>query len=72
MNLAELRKNEFKDLLETNELIFIEKEFAVLVDLPTLGACTYYPKANKLHIHKDNKWELNGYYYTKNHLKINK
>jgi len=33
-----------------------------------LGAVTYYPKKNRLIIHKKNKWYDDGFYFVKNHL----
>lgn len=70
--MQEVRRNEFKDLLEMNELMFVEHTDFVKVDIPELGACTYYPKKNRLNIHRGNKWESDGYYFVKNHLNSKK
>ncbi len=67
--MTELRKNEFKDLLEMNELLFIEQAHFIQADIPKLGNITYYPKSNKLQISNGNKWENDGYNYTKSFLK---
>lgn len=66
--MKKLRKNEFIDLLQINELIYEELEHSVLADIPKLGSVTYYPKSNKLQIHKGNKWIENGFYFIKKHL----
>lgn len=67
--MKDLRKNEFKDLLEMNELLFEEKDYSIVADLPKLGNITYYPKSNKIQVHKTNTWIENGFIYTKNLLK---
>lgn len=67
--MTELRKNEFKDMLEMNELLFIDNGSFIQADIPNLGEITYYPKANRLQINKVNRWENDGFYYVKNHLK---
>ena len=64
-----LRRNEFKDLLEMNELLFEEKEYSIVSDLPKIGTITYFPKSNKLQVHKTNEWIDNGFIYVKNLLK---
>lgn len=69
--MTELRKNEFKSLLEMNELIFLEYQDFIKADLPELGEVTFYPKKNRLNIHKCNRWESNGFYFIKNHLNKN-
>lgn len=69
MALETIRRNEFKDLLEVNELIFEEHEFRIVAQLPEIGAVTYFPKADKLQIHSDNDWKKDGYYFVKNHIK---
>jgi len=55
--MEQLRKNEFKDLLEMNELLFVEENHFVKADIPQLGNITYYPKSNRLQINKGNKWK---------------
>lgn len=67
--MQEVRRNEFKDLLEMNELMFVESTDFIKVDIPELGECTYYPKKNRLNIHRGNKWESDGFYFVRNHLK---
>lgn len=67
--MKELRKNEYIDLLEMNELIFEDKEHSIVADIPKIGNTTYYPKSNKVLIHKENKWEEDGFYYIKKTLK---
>lgn len=67
--MNELRRNEFKDLLEMNELLFEETSSFIKADIPKIGEITYYPKANKLQICKGNIWKEDGFYFVKNHLK---
>lgn len=67
--MEKLRRNEFKDLLEINELMFEEKQYSIVSDIPKIGTITYYPKSNKLNIHKSNKWIENGFIYIKTTLK---
>lgn len=66
--MKELRSNEFKSLLEMNELLFWEYPSFIKADIPGIGEITYYPKANKIQICKGNKWIENGFYFVKNHL----
>jgi hypothetical protein len=66
--MEQLRKNEFKDLLEMNELLYEEFAYHIRADIPEIGEVTYYPKKNRLNIHKSNKWQDNGFYFIKNHL----
>lgn len=70
--MKEIRSNEFKDLLEMNELMFVEETDFIRADIPQLGAVTYYPKKNRLNVHKGNKWESDGFYFVRNHLKKGK
>lgn len=67
--MKELRKNEFKDLLEINELLYQDMGTYIRADIPKLGEITYYAKSNRIQICKGNKWEDDGYYFIKNHLK---
>ncbi|MNX69561.1 hypothetical protein D3C86_1007830 [compost metagenome] len=67
--MKDIRRNEFKDLLEMNELMFVEETDYIRADIPKLGEVTYYPKKNRLNIHKGNRWESDGYYFVKNHIK---
>lgn len=67
--MEQLRKNEFKDLLEMNEFLFIEEKTFIKADIPKLGNITYYPKSNRLQINKGNEWKDDGFYFVKNHLK---
>ena len=63
-------KNELLDLLDSNEIIFVEKENNSMLFLHTkLGSCTYWVNKDKVHIHKGNKWENNGFYFLKNSFK---
>lgn len=66
--MQEVRRNEFKSLLEMNELMFFEYTDFIKADIPELGEVTFYPKKNRLNIHKGNKWESDGFYFVKNHL----
>lgn len=66
--MQEVRRNEFKDLLQMNELMFVENTDFIKVDIPELGACTYYPKKNRLNIHRENKWESDGFYFVRSHI----
>lgn len=67
--MTELRRNEFKDLLEMNEIIFIEHPHFIQSNISKIGNINYYPKSDKLQIHKTNKWELDGFNFIKTHLK---
>ena len=66
--MKELRANEFKSLLEMNELLFWEYPTFIKADIPRLGEITYYPKANRVQISKGNTWQDDGFYFIKNHL----
>ena len=67
--MTELRKNEFKDLLEMNEILVLEFEHYIAADIPEIGTINYYPKSNRIQIHKGNKWENDGYNFIKKHFK---
>jgi hypothetical protein len=67
--MQQLRRNEFKDLLEMNNLLFEEFDYHIQADIPELGEVTYYPKKNRLNIHKSNEWKDNGFLYVLNHLR---
>lgn len=66
--MKDLRKNEFKDLLEMNELLFQEQDHFIRTDISGLGEIIYYPKKNRIQISKGNKWVDDGYLFIKNHL----
>lgn len=63
--MKDLRKNEFIDMLQIAEILYEESDKFIKCDIPTLGAVTYFPKANKLQIDKVNKWEENGFEFVK-------
>lgn len=63
--MKELRKNEFIDMLEMSEILYEVNDKFIKCDIPTFGAVTYYPKADKLQIDRMNKWEENGYLFIK-------
>ena len=63
--MTELRRNEFKDLLEINRLLFIEQGTFIKADIPNLGTITYYPKSNRLQINKGNEWKDDGFNFIK-------
>jgi len=67
--LTELRRNEFVDMLEMNDLLFIEKPHLIHSEIPKIGKITYYPKSDKLQISSTNSWETFGFNYIKTHLK---
>lgn len=67
--MTEIRKNEFMDMLEMNDLLFVEHEHFIHSNIPKIGKITYYPKSDKLQICKTNKWELSGFVFIKKHLK---
>lgn len=67
--MTEIRKNEFKDLLEVNEIIYIEHPYFIQSNLPKIGNINYYPKSDKLQIQKKNQYKEGGLLFTKNHLK---
>ena len=50
--MTEIRKNEFMDMLEMNDLLFVEHEHFIQSNIPKIGNVNYYPKADKLQIHK--------------------
>lgn len=66
--MKDLRRNEFIDMLEMEELLYEANEKFIKCDIPTLGGVTFYPKANKLQINKSNSWEENGFEFVKNIL----
>lgn len=66
--MKDLRRNKFIDMLGMAEVIFEEKDNYISCDIPILGKVTYYPKADKLQINRNNKWEEGGLQYVKNHL----
>lgn len=63
--MKELRRNEFIDMLEMAEILYEAKDKFIKCDIPSLGAVTYYPKADKLHIDKNNQWVEQGFEYVK-------
>lgn len=67
--LTELRRNEFIDMLEMSDLLFIEKPHLIHAEIPKIGKITYYPKSDKLQISTDNRWETFGFNFVKTHLK---
>lgn len=58
---TQLRKNEFIDMLEMNEAIFVDIGNCIHCTIPSIGKSTYYPKADKLNVHLENKWFENGF-----------
>ena len=66
--MEKLRRNEFIDLMEANELLYEEFEYFIKADIPNIGDITYYPKKNKLQISKGNIWKDNAFYFIKKHL----
>lgn len=69
--MKDLRRNEFIDMLKMAEVLYQEHVKFIKFELPFLGNCNYYPKADKVQINKNNKWEENGFDYVKNILKKN-
>jgi hypothetical protein len=67
--MTKLRRNEFIDLLEMNELLFIEMPTYVKASIPKIGDIQYYSKSDKIQICKINKWEVDGFNFIKTHLK---
>ena len=67
--MEELRKNEFIDLMNLNELLYQVKPNNIIADIPTLGQITYYYKTDKIQVHKDNTWLSEGFYVIKDILK---
>lgn len=63
--MKELRRNEFIDMLEMAEILYEESDKFIKCDIPSLGAVTYFPKADKLQIDKANKWVEVGFLYVK-------
>lgn len=66
--MKDLRRNEFIDMLEMAELLFEEKDNYISCYIPTLGSVSYFPKADKVQIHRTNKWEEGGFEFIKNIL----
>ncbi len=67
--MKQIRYNEVKDLLDQKEVMYIEGEYSSLqIQMPNLGECTYWAKKDKLHIHKQNKWIDNGFYFIKKQI----
>ena len=66
--MKELRKNEFIDMLEMAEILYEANDKFIKCDIPSLGAVTYYPKADKLQIDKNNHWEEGGFTFVKQFL----
>ena len=66
--MNQLRRNEFIDLMESNELLYEESDYYIKADIPKLGNITYYPKKNKLQINKGNVWKDDGFCFIKKHL----
>lgn len=67
--MKQLRRNEFIDMLEMAEILYEATEKFIKCDIPSLGAVTYYPKADKLQIDKTNTWVELGFEYVKTILK---
>lgn len=60
--LIELRYNEVKDLLDINDILYVESNhWSIQMDLPKIGPCTYWKKKDLLHDHKNNKWISQGH-----------
>jgi hypothetical protein len=66
--MKELRRNEFIDMLEMAEILYEVTDKFIKCDIPTLGAVTYFSKANKVQIDKGNEWVEQGYEYIKSVL----
>lgn len=66
--MKQLRKNEFVDMLEMANLLFEDKGNFIQCDIPTMGSITYYPKADKVQINRNNTWEEGGFEFVKNIL----
>lgn len=59
-------KSQTINLLNDNKVLFIEKSNSIEIIHPNLGKCEFWIKKNKLHIHSNNEWIENGYYYLLN------
>jgi hypothetical protein len=66
--MQQLRKNEFVNLLEMAQVLYEDKGNLIQCDIPTLGYITYYPKADKVQINRNNTWEEGGFEFVKNIL----
>lgn len=66
--MKDLRRNEIIDMLEMAEILFEEKQSIIKCDIPTLGKITYYPKADKVQINKNNTWREYGFEFIKHVL----
>lgn len=59
-------KRELLDFLDLNEILFEDKVSSIVILHPKYGKCTYWFKKDKLHVHAENEWKDNGYYFIKN------
>lgn len=66
--MKDLRRNEIIDMLEMAEILFEEKQNIIKCDIPTLGRITYYPKADKVQINRNNTWREYGFEFIKHIL----
>lgn len=66
--MTDLRKTEFIEMLQASKIEFEEKNNFIKCNIPSLGSITYYPKADKVQIDRNNHWEEGGFEFVKNIL----
>ncbi|MFO0089974.1 MAG: hypothetical protein ACK518_04160 [bacterium] len=66
--MKDLRKKEFIEMLQASQIEFEEKNNFIKCNIPSLGSITYYPKADKVQIDRNNHWEQGGFEFVKNIL----
>ena len=55
-----------KKVIEKLNYTFVIKPYSILIHHPIKGKIEYYPKSDKLQIHKENTWLDNGLTELKN------
>ena len=67
-----IRKNKFIELLENNNIFFDILDYSIVCEITPTNYFTYFPKSDKLQIHKSNQWILLGYDYIQKLIEENK
>jgi len=73
--IRETRKEKFEDfwlskLKDKTSVIFEEQNGRYIFQIENKGIIDFYPKANKIHIRKTNKWIQPGLKWIIKHLKL--
>lgn len=54
-------KDNYCDLIALNyDVSFVQETFSFVIRETPVGDITYFPKSNKIQIHADNRWLING------------